>query len=105
MFVCDVRFIFTKVLLSLVRRFACENQEKSCIPKRKSAATDETDEKWKMTVEASNGSQSAEFTAYSLLFTVTDAAAKQSDSCKPLWEPKLREIIRRSHQAIRKIHC
>jgi hypothetical protein len=74
-------------------------------PKRKSAATDETDEKWKMTVEASNGSQSAEFTAYSLLFTVTDAAAKQSDSCKPLWEPKLREIIRRSHQAIRKIHC
>jgi len=45
-------------------------------PKRKSAATDETDEKWKMTVEASNGSQSAEFTAYSLLFTVREAAAK-----------------------------
>jgi hypothetical protein len=78
-------------------------------PKRKSAATDQTDEqrdrKGKMTVEASNGSQQAEFTAYSLLFTVPEAAAKQCDSWKPLWEPRLREIIRRSHQPIQKIHC
>jgi hypothetical protein len=49
-------------------------------PKRKSAATDQTDDqrdrKRKMTIKTSNGSQSAEFTAYSLLFTVREAAAK-----------------------------
>src|SRR5437763_15907189 len=55
-----------------------------------------------MAVEARNGSKPAKFTAYSLLFTVPEASAKHRDSCKPLREPKLREIIRRSHQPIRK---
>jgi hypothetical protein len=42
------------------------------------------DQNWKRTVEASTGSKPAKFTAYSLLFTVPEAAEKHRDSCKPL---------------------
>jgi len=109
MFVCDIRFIFTKALLSLVRRFPCENQGKSCIPEKKISG--DGSDGWSEGSEAEDDDQDEQRIAISrihCLFTVIHCSwgcSKTCDSCKPLWEPRLREIIRRSHQAVRKIHC
>jgi len=59
----------------------------------------------KVTIATSNGLERAELPAYSLLFTVPEIAAKCLDFCNPLWEEKLRGIIRLSHMRCEEIHC
>ena len=63
----DIRYLFTNPLFSLVPGFVVKINKNRQLWKR---TPDEKGEGGRIVVEASNGLRSAEFTAYSLLFTV-----------------------------------